>query len=201
MYRTTRQRRPRRTRFIATVSKWNSTKVEDVHVLDYDPISATLTLERHGYTVLDGPYPAKEHAQRKARQRKWSIDRAAVEAGFEAMHGEAMPSITLGIKTSTTQQGGFCVKPDGSLHLTVGGDNDRQRADEVLWHELCHLHQYMRHCARLNLTPGTVEAFVSWKAACRRERASRVGYLNRPKEREARTWEALAETDTLTKEA
>lgn len=193
-------RRPRRTRYLATVTPKRGGAAEQMHLLDYSESGAIALAAEHGYTVLSIA-PAREALKRAAAKRTWDLDVRAIHAGFEAMSGRAIPThMHLGVKTLTTRQGGFVVYPDGRLELTVGGELSAQRASEAAWHELCHLGQYLRYIEGRNLTPGTPEAFKAWRARQKAERAMRYGYENRPVEREARTWETLADTDPLVKQ-
>jgi hypothetical protein len=197
-----RTQRPRRQRYTAWVSRPGSDKVEQIDILDYDPGSAQALLNRKGFTTLEAPRLKRDVIRQKSSARAWAIDHDAIRSGFRALTGREIPHrtvLTIKVETATTRQGGFIVHPDGRLTLTVNGAESAERASAVLWHELCHLNQYLDRIADSPALPGSFEAFRIQREHQRRERGSRVGYLNRPSEREARSWEPLGESDPLVK--
>lgn len=195
-----RQRRPRRERYIATVSHERRETIERVETLSYSVESAERTYHSHGFTILDGPHLKRDLIRQRAAARAWRIDHEAIRRCFRDLTGRDVPAcLTIKLETVLSRQGGFIVSPDGRITLTVSAAETPSRAAQILWHELCHLNQYLDRIERESAHPGTVEAFHVQHAHCKSERASRVGYTNRPSEREARSWETLADTDPLVK--
>jgi hypothetical protein len=83
-------------------------------------------------------------------------------------------------------------------YITVDKAVTAERANSILWHELCHAMQAERTAAHLGAGASAKDMLHAWSATSTRSRKHK--YSNRPIELEARSYEQCAEQMKLTKE-
>lgn len=186
----------RRRRYTVYVGGEDTPKV----ILAYDAMGAREFYEERGryvHTVEPGDWRTNQARKLEALRAdgRWEFDRERIADAFEAVTGLPLPS---GVrfekgKRALRQEGAFdCKIIHGFVEVTVVRIRrtlDIAAANEALWHELAHVAQYARI--------GDLATYIRRANA---EHKARLGYENRPSEREAREWQCLAETDMLLKE-
>jgi hypothetical protein len=180
----------RRSRYTVTVQRpgVGVAPIERKVVLAYSADGAAQHFTRRGYhvqRVARGDYRARRPAP---VTESWSFNLPAIRTAFEAMTGQPLPAglrIRHG-RATKSQRGIFEASVISGLEVRVARNQTAAAANLTLWHELAHVAQYVR--------TGDLLAYVK---QTREANSDGTGYANRAHEREAREWEALAETDWL----